>query len=403
MPNSNPSRRTRPADRKRQLVDRAAALFSERGYAHVALADIARAAGVTAPSVYRHFDDKQALLAAAVLAGVDDLEACTERALAAGTSTPTADLISEVCALGLRRPESTSLWRSASQHLTVDQNREVVERTRKILHRWGAAVADGTDLTEREAVQLAWAVLSVVGSLSVHNTRISTTRALEIIDILVRRLIALHPGSAPPLAPAPPTGAGVPTRRDEILDAASALFGERGYAGVGVDDIGAAVGITGPSVYKHFSSKLAILLGIGQRSAARLEAGVLAAYAAAAEPGGTPDPAELLARLVDSYVGVITSTPDLSVAFNNSYALAGQATASDLLDVQRRYVARWVDLLMAADTDLSRERAAVTVHAALSIVNDAVRVRRGATRPEFAARMAYLMKGVLGVRGVSAG
>ncbi|MXP21900.1 TetR family transcriptional regulator [Gordonia sp. HNM0687] len=385
------SRRTRPADRKRQLVEQAAVLFADRGYTQVSLADIARAAGVTAPSVYRHFDDKQALLDAAVLAGVDDLETCTDRALARPDATDPTELIAAVCSLGVRRPQSTSLWRWASQHLTDEQNREVVLRTRAILHRWGAALAEGTDLSEREAVTLAWAVLSVAGSLSVHNTRLSTTRALTEIDRLVRRVIALRPASAPPLPPSPPPGAGVPTRRDEILDAAAALFAERGYSGVGVDDIGGAVGITGPSVYKHFSSKLAILSGIGQRSATRLEAGVMAAYAS------TSDPAKLLALLVDSYVNVITSTPDLSVSFNNAYALAGQPNAADLVDVQRKYVARWVDLLMQADPELSREQAAVDVHASLSVVNDAIRMRRGMHRPEFGAEMAYLMKGVLGI------
>jgi AcrR family transcriptional regulator len=390
MPTEKPTRRTRPADRKSQLIEQAAVLFADRGYTQVSLADIARAAGVTAPSVYRHFDDKQALLAAAVLAGVDDLEACTGRAMA-DPDARVDDLIAAVCTLGVRRPQSTSLWRWASQHLTDEQNREVVLRTRAILHRWGAALAEGTDLAEREAVTLAWAVLSVAGSLSVHNTRLSTTRSLEEVDLLVRRVIVLRPATAPPLPPLPPPGAGIPTRRDEILDAAAALFAERGYSGVGVDDIGAAVGITGPSVYKHFSSKMAILAGIGQRSATRLEAGVMAAYAS------TSDPAKLLALLVDSYVNVITSTPDLSVSFNNSYALAGQPTAHDLIDIQRRYVARWVDLLTQAQPELTRERAAIDVHASLSVVNDAIRMRRGVHRPEFGAQMAYLMKGVLGV------
>ncbi len=390
MPTPKTPRRIRPADRKRQLLDHAAALFAERGYAQVSVADIARAAGVTAPSVYRHFADKQSLLAAAVNAGVDDLETCTGRALTEGDA-PVDDLISSVCALGVKRPESTSLWRWGSQHLSDEQNREVVLRTRAILHHWADVLADGTDLTEREAVTLAWAMISVAGSLSVHRTRMSLTRTLAEVDALVRRLIALRPDSAPPLPPLPPTGTGAPTRRDEILDAAATLFAERGYAGVGMDDIGAAVGITGPSVYKHFSSKIAILIGIGQRGATRLEAGVMTAYAT------TSDPAKLLALLIDSYVNVITSTPELSVTFNSSDALAGQPNASDLVDIQRRYVARWVDLLMQTDPDLPRDRAAIDVHAALSIVNDAVRMRRGTSRPEFGAQMAYLMKGVLNV------
>ena len=397
MPTSNP-RRPRPADRKRQLVGHAATLFADRGYTRVSLADIARAAGVTAPSVYRHFDDKLALLDAAVLASVDDLEACTDRALAHNLGT-LDDLIVTVCALAVRRPASTSLWRSASQHLTDSQNREVALRVRNLVHRWAEALAQDSELTEREAVQIAWAVLSVAGSLAVHNTRLPVLRAQSELRRLVRRLVALRPAAAPPLPTAAPATTGEVTRRDQILDAAATLFAENGYSGVGVDDIGRAVGITGPSVYKHFSSKLAILLGIGQRSATRLEAGVMSAYGGAGTLSGPPsaDPAKILGLLVDSYVEVITASPDLSVAFNNAYALAGQPSAVDLVDVQRRYVARWMDLLRQVDPGLSREQAAVSVHSALSVVNDAVRVGRGTSRPEFPAIMAYLMKGILGL------
>lgn len=382
--------RTKGADRKRQLVDSAASLFVQRGYAQVSVADIARAAGVTAPSVYRHFDDKQSLLAAAVLAGVDDLEACTDRVLRDGNDAVT--LISTVCALAVESPQTASLWRWTSNYLTVEQNKQVALRIREVIGQWAAAILTGRDdLTEREAVQLAWAILSVSGSLTVHHTRMSSVRAREEIEKLVRRLLVLSPSTAPPLATAPePTGT-TRSRRDEILDAAAALFAARGYSDVGVDEIGGAVGIAGPSVYKHFPSKMAILVAIGYRSGARLEAAVMAAY------GATNDPAKLLATIVDSYVEVITSTPDLSVSFNNSPVLAGQPGATELLDIQRRYVARWIDLLIEVDPELKRDQGAVAVHAALSIVNDAVRMRRGTQSPEFAARMAYLMKGILAV------
>ncbi len=382
--------RTKGADRKRQLVDSAATLFVQRGYAQVSVADIARSAGVTAPSVYRHFDDKQSLLEAAVLAGVDDLEACTDRALRDGNDAAT--LISTVCALAVQRPQTASLWRWTSNYLTVEQNKQVALRTREVIGQWAAAILNGRDdLTEREAVQLAWAILSVSGSLTVHHTRMSSVRAREEIEKLVRRLLVLSPSTAPPLATTPELTGTTRSRRDEILDAAAALFAARGYSDVGVDEIGGAVGIAGPSVYKHFPSKMAILVAIGYRSGARLEAAVMAAY------GATNDPAKLLATLVDSYVEVITSTPDLSVSFNNSPVLAGQPGATELLDIQRRYVARWIDLLIEVDPGLKRDQGAVAVHAALSIVNDAVRMRRGTQSPEFAARMAYLMKGILAV------
>lgn len=361
----------------------------ERGYAQVSLADIARAAGVTAPSLYRHFEDKQTLLYEAVLAGSDELQAVTDRVI----ERDLGEFITAISRLGVRNSQSVTLWRDASRYLSADQNREVLARTKQVMRQWTTVLSAGRDdLTAAESMQLAWAALSVVGSLSVHRTRVPAGIAMTALTTLITRLTALHPAQAPtlPVAP-PPPDAGPPTRRDEILDAAAELFAERGYTGVGVDEIGTAVGISGPSVYKHFPSKPAILATLGYRSATRLEAGVMAAYA---RPGA---PAELLARLVDSYVGVISSHPDLSVSFNNAPSLATTPAGADLHAIQRNYVTRWIELLCEARSELSRQHAAIAVHAALSIINDAITIRRGTARPDFAGRMAYLMKGILDV------
>lgn len=54
--------------------------------------------------------------------------------------------------------------------------------------------------------------------------------------------------------------AAEPSRREMILDAASALFAERGYDGASLRDISRRVGISHPGMLHHFSSK-EVLLG----------------------------------------------------------------------------------------------------------------------------------------------
>ena len=48
-------------------------------------------------------------------------------------------------------------------------------------------------------------------------------------------------------------------RRQQILDIAADLFAARGFHGVSVAELGAACGISGPALYKHFPVKDAML------------------------------------------------------------------------------------------------------------------------------------------------
>jgi AcrR family transcriptional regulator len=51
----------RKLDRRRQLLAHAKSLFATLGYAHTTTEKIARAAGVSEPVLYRHFENKKAL------------------------------------------------------------------------------------------------------------------------------------------------------------------------------------------------------------------------------------------------------------------------------------------------------------------------------------------------------
>lgn len=88
------------------------------------------------------------------------------------------------------------------------------------------------------------------------------------------------------------------SRRTVILDTAARLFAERGFGGVGMDDIGAAVDASGPSLYWHFPNKQALLEAVVVDAAERFAAAV-------AEAGPDPD-VEALARAM---VGAVLERP----------------------------------------------------------------------------------------------
>jgi AcrR family transcriptional regulator len=67
------------AERRVLILEAAGRLFGERGYARTNLDEIAAAAGVTKPVLYRHFDSKKALYLALLERHRDDLPRFFER------------------------------------------------------------------------------------------------------------------------------------------------------------------------------------------------------------------------------------------------------------------------------------------------------------------------------------
>lgn len=78
------------------LVRAAMSLISERGIAGFAIAELARAVGVSAAAPYRHFRDRDAVLAEVARRGFEDLRADLLRALDSGKNDPLITL--ERCA-----------------------------------------------------------------------------------------------------------------------------------------------------------------------------------------------------------------------------------------------------------------------------------------------------------------
>src|SRR5213595_3795363 len=62
-------------------------------------------------------------------------------------------------------------------------------------------------------------------------------------------------------------------RRSQLIAAAERLVAERGYLAVRLEDIGAAAGVSGPAIYRHFPNKEALLVELLVGISTRLLAG----------------------------------------------------------------------------------------------------------------------------------
>ena len=174
-----------------------------------------------------------------------------------------------------------------------------------------------------------------------------------------------------------------PSRREQILRAAAQLFAERGSKAVGVDDVGAAVGVTGPAIYRHFASKDAMLAEMLLRISERLLARGSERVAAAGE-----DPAAQLRALIAFQVEFALDNPALITVQDRDLASLPGADAARVRRLQRRYVEVWVDVLdqlhPGDDAPACRARA----HAVFGLINSTPHSAGRLPRPEMATLLA---------------
>ncbi|KQX08362.1 TetR family transcriptional regulator [Leifsonia sp. Root1293] len=163
-------------------------------------------------------------------------------------------------------------------------------------------------------------------------------------------------------------------RRGTLLAAAAALFAERGFAGVSIDDLGAAAGVSGPAVYRHFSGKQAVLAAILlDASTGLLEGGRTVVEAA-------PAAADALAALVHFHVDFALGNADVILVQDRDIASLAAADSHAVRSLQRRYVELWVGVLGLLHPARTDAELRVRAHAAFGLMNSTPHSARTGTR-----------------------
>jgi AcrR family transcriptional regulator len=178
-------------------------------------------------------------------------------------------------------------------------------------------------------------------------------------------------------------------RREDILDAAAKLFAERGFHGVGVDDIGASVGISGPGIYRHFPSKDAMLAEMLVRISERLLAEGTARVAAA------PDPGAALTALVGWHIDFALSHPALIVVQDRDLANVADSDRRRVRRLQRRYVELWVGVLHQIDPSRAEAEARAAAHAVFGLINSTPHSAHALPRAQMADLLARMASAAL--------
>lgn len=152
-------------------------------------------------------------------------------------------------------------------------------------------------------------------------------------------------------------------RREQILATSADLFAERGFHGVSVGEIGAACGISGPGLYKHFAAKDAILaemlVGISEELLSVGRSRVADAI----------DPHAALDALIDWHISFALGNKSLIVVQDRDWASLPDRAREQVRTLQREYVDLWAAQLSQLDGGLTQVEARARAHAAFGLLN----------------------------------
>ena len=193
-----------------------------------------------------------------------------------------------------------------------------------------------------------------------------------------------HTAQAP--APPPPTtqrGKAKENRRQALLTAAASLFALNGFNRVSLEDLGAAAGVSGPAVYRHFPGKQAVLADLlvtvsqelldGGRQVVEREA----------------DPLAALRQLVEFQVDFALGKPDVIRVQDRDLTNLSEQDQSAVRTLQRSYVEVWVDVLAKVHPGTDPAELRMRAHATFGLINSTPhsvrshgrRLAAGAARP----------------------
>ncbi|MDL5201706.1 TetR/AcrR family transcriptional regulator [Streptomyces sp. ALI-76-A] len=173
------------------------------------------------------------------------------------------------------------------------------------------------------------------------------------------------------------TRTDAPTRREQILKEAARLFADRGFHGVGVDEIGAAVGISGPGLYRHFPGKDAMLAELLVGISGQLLTG---AKRRLREADGVPSEA-VLDSLIEGHIDFALDDRPLITLHDRELDRLRDTDRKLVRQLQRQYVELWVGVVREVYPDLAEPAARSAVHSVFGLLNSTPHLGRAGALP----------------------
>ncbi|MBI3213637.1 MAG: TetR/AcrR family transcriptional regulator [Mycobacterium sp.] len=182
-----------------------------------------------------------------------------------------------------------------------------------------------------------------------------------------------------------------PARKGRILAAAADLVARKGFHAVSIAEIGAAAGITGSGIYRHFHSKSAVLVALFDRVIDELlrdEQRIL---------DSTDDLVVALDRLIAGQVEFVVGDRELARVYYGEINNLPEEDRRRLRRKQRLYLEEWVHLLNEQRVDLTDAEARTVVHAAIGAIQSPLFHNTGLTEDRLRLLLTEAARAILGI------
>ena len=144
-----------------------------------------------------------------------------------------------------------------------------------------------------------------------------------------------------------------------ILDTAATVFYEKGFHGVGVDELGTRAGMSGPTLYRYFSSKEEILAALFNEAMDEL----VSATAIVRD-----DPMADLDRLIRHHVGYAVSQRQLVNVYQREDRSLTGSWKRHFNHRRKQYVSRWEAIVARCVPGAAQEQVAALTQAILGMI-----------------------------------
>ena len=164
-----------------------------------------------------------------------------------------------------------------------------------------------------------------------------------------------------------PTPRGQRTR-DALIHATASLVAERGFHAVGISDIGAAAGVSGAAIYRHFANKDELLAAVFESVVDELIDGARRATT--------------LAMLIDAHVSFAIRHRTVIRVYEQEAHNLSQESYRRVRRQQRRYANLWVAIVAQEHPAWTPAIANAAVHATFGLINSVSNYRPTLPAPE---------------------